>query len=146
MGPLTIRGNRLRRLLPLVTLAVSATYGQTLPVSGQCVLSSVPNPVRAEGLAERMGDIFISCSGSNPGAVLAGNLSVMLPVSVTNRIANNNLTTDAVLSAAPGPGPGPLRARPLGGPQSVPFTGIDFTVPPSGSFSPRISGTRAAFP
>ncbi|HLH16757.1 MAG TPA: hypothetical protein VKX45_06035, partial [Bryobacteraceae bacterium] len=110
--------------MPLVTLAVSATYGQTLPVSGQCVLSSVPNPVRAEGLAERMGDIFISCSGSNPGAVLAGNLSVMLPVSVTNRIANNNLTTDAVLSADTGAGPVPLPVQALVGPQSVTFNGI----------------------
>ncbi len=144
MGPLTIRGNRLRRLLPLVTLAVSATYGQTLPASGQCVLSSVPNPVRAEGLAERMGDIFISCSGSNPGAVLAGNLSVMLPVSVTNRIANNNLTTDAVLSADTGAGPVPLPVQALVGPQSVTFNGINFTVPASGSFSLRISGIRAA--
>ncbi len=144
MGPLTIRGSRLRCLLPLVTLVVSATYGQTLPVSGQCLLSAVPNPVRAEGLAERMGDIVLSCSGSNPGAVLAGNLTVMLPVSVTNRIANNNLTTDAVLSADTGTGPVPLPVQAQVGTQSITFSGINLTIPASGIFSLRISGIRAA--
>ena len=68
------------RLLAVLTVAISATYAQTLPTSGTCAVSAVPNLVRAEGLTERMGDILLQCSGSNPGSVLSGNLSVFLPV------------------------------------------------------------------
>src|SRR5580704_11628784 len=93
-------GNTLLYLGVFQILAVGSLYSQTLPVSGRCVVSSVPSQVRSEGLTERMGDIILQCSGSNPGAVLSGNLSVFLPVSITNRLDSNssNLTHDAVLS------------------------------------------------
>src|SRR5215475_2235165 len=105
MGPLTRSGDRPSRLLTLLTLTVAATYAQTLPVSGRCAVTAVPTQVRAEGLTERIGDIVLQCSGSNPGAVLTGNLSVSLPVSITNRLdANTNTTHDAVLSVDYGSG------------------------------------------
>lgn len=143
MGPLTIRGKRLWRLFAIASLAFSATYAQTPPVSGTCAVTAVPNQVRSEGLTERMGDILLQCSGSNPGAVLTGNLSVFLPVAVTNRVNSSGQTTDAVISADLGSGLVPLPIPGQINGTSITFAGINLTVPASGSFSIRISNLRA---
>src|SRR5437016_14387823 len=99
-------GNPLLSLVVFQALAVGSLFSQTLPVSGRCVVTSVPSQVRAEGLTERIGDIILQCSGSNPGAVLSGNLSIFLPVGITNRVDSNssNLTHDAILSVDFGSG------------------------------------------
>ena len=146
MGPLIPSGDRLRRLLTLLTLTISAAYTQTLPVSGRCAVTAVPTQVRAEGLTERMGDIILQCSGSNPGAVLTGNLSVFLPVTVTNRLDANstNLTHDAVLSADYGSGFVPTGIAGQITNQSITFNGISLTIPPSGNLNIKISNIRAA--
>ena len=107
-------------------------------------MTAVPNQVRSEGLTERMGDIVLQCSGSNPGAVLTGSLAVALPVAITNRINSNNQATDAVISADLGGGPVPL---PVAGQVSgniLTFPGLSITVPASGNFTIRISNVRAA--
>jgi hypothetical protein len=61
------------------------------------VVSAVPLQVRAEGLTERMGDIVLDRPGSQPGAVLSGNITIFLPVGITNRVDSNNQTVDTVL-------------------------------------------------
>src|SRR5579883_2966770 len=143
MGPLIIRGKRPWRLFAFVSLTICATYAQTPPVSGTCAVTAVPTQVRSEGLAERVGDILLQCSGSNPGAVLTGNLSVFLPVAVTNRVNSNNQTTDAVISADLGGGLVPLPVSGQVNGVSVTFGPLSLTVPASGSFSIRISNIRA---
>ncbi len=132
------------RLLAALTLTISATYAQTLPASRTCVLSAVPNLVRAEGLTERMGDILLQCAGSNPGAVVSGNLSVFLPVSITNRIDSDSQAQDAVLAVDYGTGFVPTGVSGQVANQTIAFNGLNFTVPASGQFSLRISGIRAA--
>src|SRR5438309_12083161 len=107
MGPLTRSGKPVVFLFALLNLAVSATYAQA-PINGQCAVTSVPAQVRAEGLTELLGDILIQCSGSTPGAVLTGNLTVALPVSVTNRVDSANLATASVVFADLGTGYTPL--------------------------------------
>jgi uncharacterized protein (TIGR03437 family) len=131
-------------LLALLSFAVSATFAQTSAVGGQCPVTSVPAPLRSEGLSERLGDILISCSGSTPGAVIAGNLTVALPVGVTNRVDSANLTTDAVVAADLGSGfvPLPVTAQIIG--NQIVFSGVNLTVPVTGSYSMRVSGIRAA--
>src|SRR5881275_51521 len=104
MGPLTRTGKQVFLVFLFLGITISATYAQAPPFTGQCSATSVPVPVRTEGLTERLGDIQIQCSGSNPGSVLAGNLTVALPVSVTNRIGSNNLVSDPLLSADFGTG------------------------------------------
>jgi uncharacterized protein (TIGR03437 family) len=106
-------------------------------------VTAVPTQVRAEGLAERTGDILLQCSGSNSGAVLTGNLSVFLPVAVTNRVNSNGQTTDAVISADLGSGQVPLPISGQISGTSITFAGLNLTVPASGSFSIRISNIRA---
>jgi uncharacterized protein (TIGR03437 family) len=104
----------------------------------------MPVQVRAEGLTERMGDIVVQCSGSSPGAVLSGNITIFLPVSITNRVDSNNLTQDAVLFVNYGSGfvPSGIAGLVTGG--SIAFYGISFTVPPSGNLAIEITNLRAA--
>ncbi len=144
MEPLTRNGDRLRRLLTILVLTLGATYAQTLPASGSCAVSAVPNMVRAEGLTERMGDILLQCSGSNPGAVLSGNLSVFLPVSITNRVDANNQAQDAILAVDYGGGFVPTGISGQVANQMISFNGLNFTVPASGQLNLRISNLRAA--
>src|SRR5215831_9654311 len=101
MGPLTPSGRGCAsylRLLTLITLGSSAIYSQTPPVSGHCSATAVPTTIRAEGVSERLGDIVLQCSGSTPGAVLSGNLTIYLPVVSTNRVDSSNQTHDVALS------------------------------------------------
>jgi uncharacterized protein (TIGR03437 family) len=141
MGPLR-RSLGLASPIVLLAFLVNATYAQTLPAAGQCVTSSSPSQVRAEGLAERLGDIVIKCTAATPGTAISGNLTVFLPVNVTNRVDSSNLTQDAVLSVDYGSGfvstgiPGRV------GSQSVAFNGFSVTAPSSGMFSLGISGIR----
>jgi len=90
-----------------------------------------------------MGDILIQCSGSTAGAVLTGNLTVALPVIVTNRVGPGNLATDSVVFADLGTGftPLPLTAQISG--NLVVVNGLSITVPASGAFGLRISNIRA---
>src|SRR5438270_11250722 len=71
-----------------------------------CTVSATPPKVRAEGLAEKMGDIVLSCSGGTPGLVITGNLSVSLSVPITNRLTPGT-AGDIVVPVDTGSGPGP---------------------------------------
>ena len=139
-------GKRLSRLLALLTLTIYATFAQTPPVSGSCAVTAVPSQVRSEGLTERMGDIILQCSGSNPGAVLSGNLTVYLPAAITNRLDANstNLTHEAMVSVDYGMGFVPTGVAGIITNQIIAFNGLSITIPPSGSVSIKISGIRAA--
>src|ERR1700754_1396353 len=144
MGPFlrSVTGSRISRLFALLSISICATYSQTQPVSGSCVVTAVPSQVRSEGITERMGDIVLECTGSNPGAVLAGNFSVALPIGVTNRIDAANRTVDAVFSVDYGSGfvptgiPGQISGN------IIAFNGISVTIPPSGNIKLRVSNIR----
>jgi uncharacterized protein (TIGR03437 family) len=144
MGPHILSGDRLRRWFLLSSFAICATYAQTTPVSGHCAVTAVPAQVRAEGLAERLGDILLQCSGSNPGSVLSGNLQVFLPVGISNRVNTSNQTTDAVLSVDYGHGFVPTGVPGLISGQIIAFNGLSITTPPSGNVTIKISNIRAA--
>ncbi len=132
------------QVLAILTLTSSATYAQILPIAGRCAVSSVPTQARLEGLTERMGDIILQCSGSTPGAVLTGNLTLFLPVSVTNRVDASNLAQDAVLSVDYGTGFVPTTTRGVVSNGTISFNGANITVPPNGNFNVKISNVRAA--
>jgi uncharacterized protein (TIGR03437 family) len=113
------------------------------PFNGSCQVSSSPLQVHAEGLAERMGDLVLRCSGANPGSVLGGNLTVYLPIPVTNRIDQNNQTHDTVLSVDTGSGFAPTALAALVSPNSVSFNGLSLAAP-TGSINLKVSGIRGA--
>jgi uncharacterized protein (TIGR03437 family) len=76
--------------------------------------------------------------------MFSGNFSLFLPVSVTNRVDANNLTTDAVLSVDLGSGYVPTAIAGLVSGNSISFNGISYTAPPSGQVNLKISNVRAA--
>ncbi len=57
-----------------------------------CNSTSVPPIVHGEGIAERVGDIVLNCSGGMPAAQITGNLSIFLSVNITNRVAGTAVT------------------------------------------------------
>jgi len=130
-------------LLPAAFFSVVCTSPAQTPFSGHCSVTSVPVQVRAEGVAERLGDILIQCSGANPGMVLTANLTVYLPVNVTNRVDTNNLTRDAVVAVDYGSGFVPTGVGGQVTNQMIAFNGINVTAPASGTVNLRISNIRA---
>ncbi len=89
----------LRKTLALLSLFALAVMGsgvaqaQNAPLIGliACTATAVPPVVRAEGIAELVGDIVLTCvatPGANPtpGFYLKTNVSVSLNVNITNNI------------------------------------------------------------
>jgi uncharacterized protein (TIGR03437 family) len=128
----------------LTVLMVSSVYAVANAAPLNCNVTGVAVQVRTEGLTEQLGDIVLSCTGGTPGATVSGNLSVSLPVAVTNRLSAGNVV-DATLTVSTGTGPVSTGATPvLQGTNAVGFNGITFTLPADGGASLRISNLRAA--
>lgn len=108
-----------------------------------CTASAVPTLVRTEGLAERMGDILLQCSGGTAGSAMSGNLNIFLPVNITNRISADGTATDVSLAIDSGASPPPTPVPGRVSSQSISFNGISFTVPAAGGVNMRVSNLRA---
>src|SRR5438105_13290821 len=106
-----------------------------------CATGAVNPPVRAEGIAEQLGDIIINCSGP-PGSVLTINLAIFLNVGVTNRISTTGFT-DALLTIDTGSGPVPAGVSgALQSSNAVSFTGVTFTIPAGKTVNLRVTNLR----
>jgi len=126
-------------LIFLCGACIGAAFSQT-PTT--CAVTAVPPTVHSEGLAEQLGDIIFQCMGT-PGVTVKANLSVLLPVSITNRIDSNSYSTDATLTIDTGTGPVPSGVSGLVTNQSITFSSIQFTVPASGIVGLRLTDLRA---
>ncbi len=78
----------------------------TAPAALQCTFNAAVTPiVRAEGLAEQVGDIVLNCTGGTPTApgqiVPQANLTVFLSTNVTSRITSNPFTEVLLLIDEP---------------------------------------------
>ena len=130
---------KLSTVLLLLLLAAGLGYSQNSLV---CIPSAVPALVHSEGLAERMGDVVLSCSGGKPGVTITGNLTVFMTVNDTNKLGANN-TVDAQLSVDTGTGPSPSNVTAqLAMPNAIVFNGLSFILPASGSVTLRITNLR----
>src|SRR3982751_5600478 len=106
-----------------------------------CAPTAVNSAIHAEGAAERLGDIVLSCTG-NPGDQIGANLNLFLNANVTNRITGtNNLDVIFTIDQGAGPTSAGLTAQ-LVAVNQVAFNGVSFTVPASGRVSIRISNLR----
>src|SRR5438034_7150011 len=90
--------------LILLTLLSVPSYSQS-PLL--CTASATPPNVRLEGLAEKMGDIVLGCTGGTPGAVITGNLGISLSVPITNRLTPGT-PSDIVVTVNTGSGETPV--------------------------------------
>lgn len=110
-----------------------------------CTASSSTALVRAEGVTERIGEILFDCTGS-PNAVINVNLTLFLPVEITNRIGAGN-SADAQLTVDTGAGPASSNAKvQLLTANTLLFSGFSFTVPASGRVFIRINNVRVTPP
>jgi len=96
-----------------------------------CAVTTAPTIVHSEGVAEKLGDIVLQCSGT-PGASATADLNVYLPVSITNRVNSSGYSTDASLSINTGTGNVPSGVSGRVTNQSISFNGFQFTLPASG--------------
>ena len=97
----------------------------------------MPPLVRAEGIAERVGDIVIACTGP-AGREVTGNLLVSLNTTISNRETGSS-TLDVPLTISGGQVVYGTRA----GVQQVSFNGLRFTLPSTGQIELRVSNIRA---
>ncbi len=128
-----------RLFFALIPLAlISGLQAQTGVLT--CLTSAVPTVVRAEGIAERTGDIIISCSGGQASTQVSGNIIVSLNVNVTNRILGDG-STDVILNVDNGLGVTTFTARPFSL-NAVAFNGVVFNASSQGRAELRIVNLR----
>jgi len=113
-----------------------------LAAQTQCSVSSSPRQVRAEGVAERAGDIFLNCSFGSSPATLSGALAIYLPVAVTNPVDSSGVARDAVLLADSGGGYAATGVSGVVAGYVLSFYGINLPVPAGGRLNLKISGIR----
>ncbi len=124
----------------LFILWASIAKPQSTPLI--CATSAVNPTVHAEGIAETLGDILLSCSGGSPGSTITLNFIVSLNVGVTNRISASN-ATDVSLTVDSGSGPVPAAVPGLlQSSNTVSFNGVTFTIPASAAVNFRLSNLR----
>ncbi len=122
----------------LISIGIAQPQSPTLT----CTDTAVNPAVRAEGIAELLGDILITCTGGSPGTAMKLNLAVFLNVAVTNRVSAAG-ATDVSLTVDSGSGPAPAGVPAvMQGSNGVSFNGISVTIPASQKVSFRISNLR----
>jgi len=135
----TLIGRVVTTVSSVVLFSASLCYSSNALV---CSATAVPPIIHSEGLAERMGDIVLTCSGGTPGAAILGNLTIILGVNVTNKLGTNN-TVDAQLTVDTGSGPSPFGGpAQLTPPNTVTFNGIAFILSASGTATLRVTNLR----
>lgn len=107
--------------------------------SPTCSVSGVPTLVRSEGVAERLGDIVLSCTGP-AGRTITGNLTVSLNTNITNRLSGGRI--DAALTVDTGGGPSLVANAELLGSNQAVFTGLNIPIGSNGSAELRVSNLR----
>jgi uncharacterized protein (TIGR03437 family) len=127
-------------LLFLISSALGVANAQTILT---CNSTSVPPIVHSEGIAERIGDIVLNCSGGTPGARITGNLSIFLSVNVTNRVSGSTVT-DVAFTVDNGSGRQPVNVSgTITGPSSLVYNGVSFALSSTGTATLRIANIRA---
>ena len=136
------KGPKLRYFFPpvfLFFLLASVSFGQS-PI---CQVSATNLKVPSEGLTAPVGDILFNCAGGVVGQLLSTNISITLPVAITNRLTGSN-TLDAIARVDTGSGPSPSGSATLTSANSVTFGGIAFAIPVTQTFSIRLTNIRAS--
>lgn len=133
------------RLLRSLSLVLAAAGGPIAAgaqlASPSCQITAVPAQIRSEGVTERLGDIVIHCTGT-PGREIIGNLTVSISTAVTNRVLTGN-TLDVSLTVNNGSGEAPANVpATLAANNQITFSGLRFTIGPSGSVALRLSNLR----
>lgn len=130
--------------LPLVLLLAfaSSAFGQ-IPA---CTTSASATLVHQEGLAERTGDITLTCTGGSPGTPVSTTLFVSFNANITNRLDINGVPQGISVSANPGGGAFSAGSLRLTSATTLSISGLAYSVPPVAAtpVTITISGVRVA--
>lgn len=129
------------KLRLFLSIFIASTFANANVLT--CTPSAVTPTLHAEGLAERLGDILLTCVDGPPGP-LSGNLIIFLNVNVTNKLTPQG-NADAILTVDTGAGPVSAGVAPtLLSANQIAFNGLNFTVSASGKVNLRITNLRGA--
>jgi uncharacterized protein (TIGR03437 family) len=131
----------------LFLAALTALHAQQFsPLN--CVATAVPALVRLEGLAERVGDINLNCTGGTPNGLIRGDIRVIsFGGNITNKLNANTNSLDAVLTVNTGAGDISTGATPqVRANNQFDFAGMNFTLGPTGNATFRITNVRVVPP
>lgn len=107
-----------------------------------CNAAAQPPLVSSEGLAERTGDIVLTCTGGAPGAQITGNLTLFTSVNITNRVSSGTVT-GVVFTQDNGAGPQAINTPGLlNAPGTLVYNGVSFTLSAMGTVTLRIADLR----
>ena len=140
-----------RKLFPVLaaaaTMMLASSANAQVPAAFICNANAgVPPIVRAEGLAELVGDLVLNCTGGVP-TVLGGivpqiNVQIFLNTNVTSRLTNDPWSEALLMIDEPGPG---QQTTCTPGPCSIAGTGaaINYSAPGNPNvFQGRQSGAN----
>lgn len=117
-------------------------FGQTAPL---CTFGAVAANVHAEGLAEKIGTITLTCTGGTPGSLISSNLFISLNANVTNRLTASGTLANITVNANGFPsGAAPT----LYSATTVAIGSVQYFVPTPNTVPAAItiSGIRASMP
>jgi len=95
-----------RKVLPVLALVVMmAAVASAQNATFQCAANAgVPPLIRAEGLAEPVGDLTLNCTGGNPETLYYVNVQIFLSTNVTSNILSGSTTEALLMIDDPAPG------------------------------------------
>jgi uncharacterized protein (TIGR03437 family) len=129
-------------------LSLLASLQAQTPSPLNCVATAVPALVRLEGLAERIGDVVLNCTGGTPNGLIRGDIRVIsFAGNITNKRNPDTNTLDAVLTVNTGAGEVSTGATPiLRANNQFDFSSMNFNLGPSGNATFRITNVRLVPP
>ena len=133
---------------PILLLALLSSLNAQTFSPLNCVATAVPALVRLEGLAERIGDINLNCSGGTPNGLIRGDIRLIsFGGNITNKLNPATNLLDAVLTVNTGSGDITTGARPeVRANNQFDFAGMNFNLGPSGTANFRITNVRLVPP
>lgn len=131
----------------LLFCVVSALHAQSFsPLN--CVATAVPALVRLEGLAERVGDVVLNCTGGTPNGLISADLRVIsYGGNITNKLNSATGYIDAQITVDTGTGERSTGATtPILANNAFAFAGMNFNLGPAGTANFRITNVRVVPP
>ncbi len=108
-----------------------------------CAANATSVAIRAEGLAELVGDLVLNCTGGTAGQPLTLTVQIFANTNITSRILTLPDQTEALLLVGSAPyGPSNVFAGRLITKNSVVFSSVNITQPGPGTLALRIVNVR----
>lgn len=150
---LIIPNGRIHGLKQVVRIGTILLFALIFSISAtaqiNCSAGGGTPTVHAEGLAEKIGNVTLSCNGGTPGAAVNTIVYVGIGATITNRLDTNNNPTGISVTIDTGAGAVPQTLTPqLTAAGTLLFNPLKYTIPANAAQNVNIviSGIRVAVP